>query len=102
MNSKVDTETCFNDVAKNLTFKRYDILLLPFPFHGLGDDFGLVVFFIVFPKVVNDPQVDEQFQKDKTMTYYLWSISKNLVQDNIKFIDLKKKELEMVTSLSIF
>ena len=75
MNGNVDSETCFNDIAKDLAFKRYDVLLLSFPFHGLSDDFGLVVFFIVFPKMVDDPEVDEQFQEDKAMANYLWSVS---------------------------
>ena len=91
MNRNIDSETCFNDIAKDLTLERYYVLLLPFPFHGLGNDFGLVVFFVMFPKVVDDPEVDEQFQKDEAMTNYLRSVSKSLVQDWIKFIDLKKK-----------
>ena len=75
MNGKIDTKTRFNDIAKNLTLQRYYVLLVPFPFHGLGDDFGLVVFFIVFPKVVDDPEVDEQFQEDETMANYLRSVT---------------------------
>ena len=59
MNSQIDTKIRFYDITKYLTLQRYYVLLLPFPFHGLGDDFGLVVFFIVFPKVVDDQEVDE-------------------------------------------
>ena len=59
MNSKIDTKTRFNDITKNLAFQSYDVLLLSFPFHGLSYDFSLVVFFVVFPKMVDDPEVDE-------------------------------------------
>ena len=79
MNSEIDTKTRFNYIAKNLTLKRYYVLLLPFPFHGLSDDFGLVVFFVVFPEVVDYPEVDEQFQEDETMANYLRSVSESLV-----------------------
>ena len=99
MNGYVDTKTCFNDITKDLTLKRYYVLLVSFPFHGLSDDFGLVVFFIVFPKMVDDPEVDEQFQEDKAVSNYLRSVSKSLVQDWIKFIHLKKKfEIEIELS----
>ena len=79
MNGNVDSETRFNDIAKDLAFKRYDVLLLPFPFHRLCDDFGLVVFFVVFPEVVDYPEVDEQFQEDEAMANYLRSVSESLV-----------------------
>ena len=99
MNSEIDTKTRFNYIAKNLTLKRYYVLLLPFPFHGLSDDFGLVIFFIVFPKMVDDPEVDEQFQEDKAVSNYLWSISKCLVQKWIEFIYLKKLKMVIMEGL---
>ena len=99
MNSEIDTKTRFNYIAKNLTLKRYYVLLLPFPFHRLCDDFGLVVFFVVFPEVVDYPEVDEQFQEDETMANYLRSVSKSLVQDWIKFIYLKKSEMTIIEGL---
>ena len=99
MNSEIDSKTRFNDIAKNLTLKCYYILLLPFLFHGLSDDFSLVVFFIMFPKVVDDPEVDEQLHEDEAMANYLRSVSKSLVQDWIKFIYLKKSEMTIIEGL---
>ena len=65
----------FNDKGDYLTLQRNYVFVVPLAPHLLCNDVLFAILFIVFPKVVDDPEVDEQFQEDETMANYLKSVS---------------------------
>ena len=69
MNCNVNTKTKFNQKSTNLTPKGYDILLVSFLPHVVVYDFILKLCLIMFPQVVDDPEVDEEFHKHQGLTY---------------------------------
>ena len=99
MYSYVDEIQHFNYKRDYLTLQRNYVFVVPLAPHLLCNDVLFAILFIVFPKMVDDPEVDEQFQKDEAMANYLWSISKSLVQEWIEFIHLKKSEMIIIDSL---
>ena len=65
MNEKIYSESQFYYKTYHLTSQSDDVLPIPFLSHTFSDDLMLKIFFIVFPKVINDPHVDEKFQRNE-------------------------------------
>ena len=88
MYSYVDEIQHFNYKRDYLTLQRNDVLLVPLVPHLWCNDFLFAIFLVMFPKVVDDPQVDEKFQEDEATYYHSWDHLKTLEQEVVVFLDV--------------
>ena len=78
----------FNDESDYLTLQRNYVFVVPLAPHLLCNDVLFAILFIVFPKVVDDPQVDKEFQEDEATYNCSWNHLKGLKQEVIVFLNV--------------
>ena len=88
MNGNVDTVNNFDYKRAHLPSKGDDVLLVPFFPHMFSDDVFFTVFLIMFPQVVDDPKVDQQFHKNQGLTNHNRGKTQGLVQGAVEVFDV--------------
>ena len=88
MYQHVDVKGCLNQEWQYLPIERYDILLIPFLLHGFSDDTFLVIFLIVFPKVVQYPGIDDQLSNEQNLSKQVEDKSQSLEVRSVKLVIL--------------